>query len=294
MPQNELEERAREAVSRLESCEICPRHCRVNRLNDEKGFCRGERHARIYSYAPHFGEELPLVGTHGSGTIFLSGCNLACVFCQNYEIIQLDQGTKVRSVGLATMMIKLQDLGCHNINLVTPTHFVPQILEALIPARQMGLTVPLVYNSSGYDSVETLRLLDGIFDIYMPDMKYGSDEMAIKYSNAPEYTKFAKGAILEMHRQVGDLVIDENGLAARGLLVRHLVLPEGAAGTEEVVRFLSKEVSKNTYLNVMAQYRPEHMARGYSEINRPISVQEYREAARMAADAGLTRGLDIY
>ncbi len=294
MPQNELKERAREAVSRLESCEICPRHCRVNRLNDEKGFCRGERHARIYSYAPHFGEEPPLVGSHGSGTIFLSGCNMACVFCQNYEISQLDQGTKVRSVGLATTMIKLQDLGCHNINFVTPTHFVPQILEALNPARQMGLTVPLVYNSSGYDSVETLRLLDGIFDIYMPDMKYGSDEMALKYSNAPEYTKFAKGAILEMHRQVGDLVIDENGLAARGLLVRHLVLPEGAAGTEEVVRFLSKEVSKNTYLNVMAQYRPEHMACGYSEINRPISVQEYKEAARMAADAGLTRGLDIY
>jgi putative pyruvate formate lyase activating enzyme len=294
MHQNDLEERARDAVFLLESCEICPRHCRINRLKDEKGYCRGERHARIYSYAPHFGEEPPLVGTHGSGTIFFSGCNLACVFCQNYEISQLDQGKKVRSVGLAEMMIKLQDLDCHNINFVTPTHFVPQILEALIPARKMGLKVPLVYNSGGYDSVETLRLLDGVFDIYMPDMKYGSDEMALKYSNAPQYTKFAKAAILEMHRQVGDLAIDESGLAARGLLVRHLVLPEGAAGTEEVVRFLSKEVSKDTYLNVMAQYRPEHMACGYSEINRRISVQEYKEAVRMASDADLTRGLDIY
>jgi putative pyruvate formate lyase activating enzyme len=292
--QGVLKERAREAVSRLESCQICPRRCRVNRLKDELGFCRGERHARIYSYAPHFGEEPPLVGLHGSGTIFFSGCNLTCVFCQNYEISQLDQGTKVSAEGLAAMMIRLQDLGCHNINFVTPTHFVPQILEALTLAKEAGLTVPLVYNSGGYDSVETLQLLDGVFDIYMPDMKYGSDEMALRYSNAPEYTRFAKSAILEMHRQVGDLVIDEAGLAVSGLLVRHLVLPSGVAGTEEVVRFLSREVSGNTYLNVMAQYRPEHLACGYSELNRRTTVQEYREALRMAADVGLTRGLDIY
>ncbi len=293
LPLKTLEERASEAISRLESCQICPRYCRVNRLNGELGFCRGERHARIYSYAPHFGEEPPLVGTRGSGTIFFSGCNLACVFCQNYEISQLDQGTEVRAVGLATMMKRLQDLGCHNINFVTPSHYVPQILEVLILARVMGLNVPLVYNS-GYDSVETLRLLDGIFDIYMPDMKYGSDEMALKYSNATEYTKYAKAAILEMHRQVGDLVIDDDGIAVRGLLVRHLVLPEGAAGTAEVVRFLSQEVSRNTYLNVMAQYRPEYNACGYSDIDRSLTAQEYREAVQMAADAGLTRGLDIY
>ena len=242
MPKSELEDRAREAISRLESCKICPRYCRVNRLKSELGFCRGERHARIYSYAPHFGEEPPLVGTRGSGTIFFSGCNLACVFCQNYEISQLDQGTKVHAVGLATMMIRLQDRWCHNINFVTPSHYVPQILEALIAAREMGLTVPLVYNSSGYDFVETLRLLDGIFDIYMPDMKYGSDEMALKYSNAPEYTRYAKAAIQEMHSQVGDLEIDDDGVAVRGLLVRHLVLPGGAAGTADVVRFLSQEV----------------------------------------------------
>jgi putative pyruvate formate lyase activating enzyme len=289
-----LEYRAREAISRLESCKICPRNCRVNRLKGELGFCRGERHARIYSYAPHFGEEPPLVGTRGSGTIFFSGCNLACVFCQNYEISQLDQGIKVSAEGLATMMIRLQDRCCHNINFVTPSHYVPQILEALIAAREMGLTVPLVYNSGGYDSVETLRLLDGIFDIYMPDMKYGSDEMALKYSNAPEYTRYAKAAIQEMHGQVGDLEIDDDGVAVRGLLVRHLVLPGGAAGTAEVVRFLSQEVSGNTYLNVMAQYRPEYKACGYSELDRSITAQEYREAVRMAADAGLTRGLDIY
>ena len=294
LPQKTLEERASEAISRLESCQICPRHCRVNRLNDELGFCRGERHARIYSYAPHFGEEPPLVGTRGSGTIFFSGCNLACVFCQNYEISQLDQGTEVRAVVLASMMKRLQDLGCHNINFVTPTHFVPQILEALIIARSMGMTVPLVYNSGGYDSVETLQLLDGIFDIYMPDMKYGSDEMALEYSSAPEYTRYAKAAILEMRRQVGDLEIDDDGVATSGLLVRHLVLPNGSAGTAEVVRFLSQEVSMNTYLNVMAQYRPEYKACEYSDLDRSLTVPEYNEAVRMAADAGLTRGLDIY
>lgn len=294
MSQDILEERASEAVSRLESCQICPRRCRVNRIKDELGFCRGERHARVYSHAPHFGEEPPLVGVQGSGTIFFSGCNLACVFCQNYEISQLNQGAKVRAEGLAAMMIRLQDLGCHNINFVTPTHFVPQILEALALAKEAGLTVPLIYNSGGYDSVETLQLLDGVFDIYMPDMKYGSDEMALRYSDAPEYTGFAKAAILEMHRQVGDLKIDADGVAVRGLLVRHLVLPEGAAGTAEVVRFLSQEVSGNTYLNVMAQYRPEYKACGYSRLNRSITAGEYKEAVRMSADAGLTRGLDIY
>lgn len=294
MPHGVLEDRASEAVFRLESCQICPRQCRVNRLKDEKGFCRGERHARVYSYAPHFGEEPPLVGTRGSGTIFFSGCNLSCVFCQNYEISQLDQGTKVKSRGLALMMGRLQDLGCHNINFVSPTHFVPQILEALVEAKEAGLTIPLVYNSGGYDSVETLRLLDGVFDIYMPDLKYGSDEMALRYSNAPLYTKYAKAAILEMYRQVGDLEIDDDGLAVKGLMIRHLVLPEGAAGTSEVVRFLSEEVSENTYLNVMAQYRPEYKACGYLAIDRSITVREYRDAVQLAVSAGLTRGLDIY
>jgi putative pyruvate formate lyase activating enzyme len=290
----EHDKRAKEAISRLQSCKICPRCCGVDRLEGEVGFCRVERHARIYSYAPHFGEEPSLVGTHGSGTIFFSGCNLSCVFCQNYDISQLDQGMKTEANGLATMMVRLQELGCHNINFVTPTHFVPQILEALVVAREMGLNLPLVYNSGGYDSVDTLRLLVGIFDIYMPDMKYGSDEMAKKYSNAPDYASVARAAILEMHRQVGDLKVNEEGVAVRGLLVRHLILPIGIAGTEEVVRFLSEEVSKDTYLNVMAQYRPEHKACSYPELNRRITASEYMEAIRLTADAGLVRGLDIY
>jgi putative pyruvate formate lyase activating enzyme len=266
----------------------------VNRLKDERGFCRIGRLARVYSYAPHFGEEPPLVGTHGSGTIFFSGCNLACVFCQNYEISQMDQGRDVEAEGLARMMLSLQDRGCHNINLVTPSHVVPQILEALLLAREGGLEVPLIYNSGGYDSFNTLRLLEGIFDIYMPDMKYGFDEMALKYSGAPGYTAVARAAIREMHRQVGDLSMNEEGIAERGLLVRHLVLPGGLAGTEVVVRFLSEEISRNTYLNVMEQYYPEYNACSYPELERRITMKEYRDAVRLAAAAGLTRGLAIY
>jgi putative pyruvate formate lyase activating enzyme len=294
MPDSVLKERASNAISLLESCEICPRRCKVNRLKGEVGFCRGGRFAKVYSFSPHFGEEPPLVGFGGSGTIFFSGCNMGCVFCQNYDISQEDQGQKISAKALANMMIKLQDLGCHNINFVTPTHFVPQILEALIIAKENGLTVPLVYNSGGYDLVETLQLLDGIFDIYMPDIKYGSDEMSLKYSRAPEYTRYAKSAIKEMHRQVGDLLINKNGIATRGLMVRHLVLPNDVAGTAEVVRFLSEEISRNTYLNIMAQYRPIYTAFIHPELNRSITAKEYSNAIRLAADAGLTRALDIY
>lgn len=294
MPFEALKVRARQAVARLESCQICPRHCRVDRLKDEKGFCRIGRLSRVASYTPHFGEEAPLVGRGGSGTIFFAGCNLSCVFCQNYDISQMDQGQDVPAEVLARMMLRLRDSGCHNINFVTPTHVVPQILEALVLAGEEGLNIPLVYNSGGYDSAETLRLLDGIFDIYMPDMKYGSDELAIKYSHAPKYTEYAKSAIREMHRQVGDLVMDEDGIAVRGLLVRHLVLPEGSAGTAEVARFLSQEISKNTYLNIMAQYRPEYNACSHPELDRSITLQEYSEAVRLAAAAGLSRGLAIF
>jgi len=250
--------------------------------------------ARVASYTPHFGEEAPLVGRGGSGTIFFAGCNLSCVFCQNYDISQMDQGQDVSDEVLARMMLQLQDSGCHNINFVTPTHVVPQILGALVLAREAGLSLPLVYNSGGYDSVETLRLLDGIFDIYMPDMKYGSDELATKYSHAPKYTEYAKSAIREMHHQVGDLVTDEEGIAVRGLLVRHLVLPGGLASTAEVVRFLSEEISKGTYLNVMAQYHPEYNACSYPELDRRITPREYSEAVRLAAAAGLSRGLAIF
>ncbi len=294
MPPETLRERAEIALDRLESCDLCPRACGVNRLAGEEGYCRSGWLARVSSFTPHFGEEPPLVGAHGSGTIFMTGCNLACVFCQNYEISQLGEGKEVRPAKLAEMMISLQeDAGCHNINFVTPTHFAPQILEALVEAAEMGLSVPLVYNSGGYDSVETLRLLDGICDIYMPDAKYGSDDAAMKYSDAPDYTRVMKAAIREMHRQVGPLEIDDGGVAVRGLLVRHLVLPEGLAGTAEVMRFLAEEVSPETYLNVMAQYRPCYKARNYPELSRPITLREYAEAVNLARAAGLDRGLGI-
>lgn len=290
MPPDELRSRAEEAIRRLEHCEICPRRCGVNRADGELGFCRTGRLAKVSSAGPHYGEEPPLVGYHGSGTIFFAGCNLACVFCQNYEISQLDMGVEVTAERLAGIMMHLQLTGCHNVNLVTPTHVVPQILEALVIASEMGLSIPLVYNSGGYDSVDTLRLLDGIVDIYMPDAKYGSDEMAVRYSSAPGYVEVMKAAIREMHRQVGDLVI-ENGIAVRGLLVRHLVLPNNLAGTEEVVRFIS-ELSKNTYINIMDQYRPEYRADRYAELSRRITLSEYREALRLARAAGLSRGLE--
>ncbi|HPS92683.1 MAG TPA: radical SAM protein [Methanothrix sp.] len=291
MPQQVLQDRARAALARLEACDLCPRRCGADRSSGEVGFCRSGRKARVACYAPHFGEEAPIVGRGGSGTIFFSGCNLACVFCQNYEISQDDRGTEVDAQALAAMMLQLQDQGCHNINFVTPTHAVPQILEALLLARADGLALPLVYNSSGYDSVETLRLLDGIFEIYMPDAKYGSDEPALAYSCAPGYTKIMKAAIREMHRQVGDLVINEDGIARRGLLVRHLLLPGDAAGEAEVIRVLSEDISLGTYLNIMDQYRPEYHACSFPELCRPVSRQEYARALRMAAEAGLIRGL---
>jgi putative pyruvate formate lyase activating enzyme len=288
-----LQDRGRAALAHLAACDICPRCCGVDRLKDERGFCRSGRLARVAGFAPHFGEEAPLVGQNGSGTIFFSGCNLSCVFCQNYDISQEDAGREVSAASLADMMLSLQRQGCHNINFVTPTHVVPQILEALVLAREEGLSIPLVYNSSGYDCAKTLRLLEGIFDIYMPDAKYGSDEPALRYSNAPNYTGIMKEAISEMHRQVGDLVIDEDAIARRGLLVRHLVLPAEAARTEEVVRFLSQEISPNTYLNVMDQYRPEYHACRFSELCRPLREREYAHALRLAAQAGLIRGLAI-
>jgi putative pyruvate formate lyase activating enzyme len=291
MPRQVLQDRARAALSRLQACDICPRRCGADRSSGDVGFCRSGRNARVACFAPHFGEEAPLVGRGGSGTIFFSGCNLACVFCQNYEISQEDRGTEVDAQVLAGMMLQLQEQGCHNINLVTPTHVVPQILEALLLARAEGLAIPLVYNSGGYDSVETLRLLDGIFDIYMPDAKYGSDGPALAYSSAPGYTEIMKAAIREMHRQVGDLVIDADGIVRRGLLVRHLLLPGDAAGAAEVIRFLSEEISPSTCLNIMDQYRPEYQACRFPELCRPVSQEEYARALRMAAEAGLIRGL---
>jgi putative pyruvate formate lyase activating enzyme len=245
----------------------------------------------VSSYGPHFGEESPLVGQGGSGTIFFTNCNLKCVFCQNYSISQMGEGREVTAEELAAMMLFLQKRGCHNINLVSPTHVVPQIMEALELAVAEGLSVPLVYNSGGYDSVETLKLLEGIVDIYMPDMKYSHDETARQYSGIDNYPAVNRAAVNEMHRQVGDLEVDERGIATRGLLIRHLVLPHGLAGTEETTRFLAKEISLNTYLNVMAQYHPCHQAFRFPLLSRATTREEFAEAVDLTRRQGL-KGLD--
>ena len=284
-----LQGRIESALSILENCRLCPRHCEVNRLEGELGVCRTGRKAVVSSYSPHFGEEDPLVGREGSGTIFMTHCNLGCAFCQNYEISHLSEGVKVSSSDLAQMMLTLQRRGCHNINFVTPTHMVPQILEALQEAIEGGLKVPLVYNCGGYEEVDTLRLLDGIFDIYMPDFKFWDPEVAARFCSAPDYVEKACAAVKEMHRQVGDLTLDQEGIAQRGLLIRHLVMPEGLAGTREVMRFLANEVSKDTYVNVMSQYRPCGEAHNFPELRRPVTAGEFRDAVSMAQEEGIHR-----
>jgi len=278
----------------LEECRLCPRHCGVNRLAGESGECRITSRVVISSYGPHFGEEALLVGRHGSGTIFFTYCNLQCVFCQNYTISQLGEGRAVDREELAGMMLSLQAKGCHNINLVSPTHVVPFIVDALELAVSKGLYLPLVYNSGGYDSVETLGLLDGIIDIYMPDMKYSDGKVAEQLSGIKDYPKVNKAAVREMHRQVGDLQIDEEGVALRGLLVRHLVLPNRLAGTQDVVRFLAQEVSINTYLNIMAQYRPSYKAFDIPQLARPVLAQEFYGAIDLAHQQGLYRLDRVY
>jgi putative pyruvate formate lyase activating enzyme len=285
----ELDARVEHLRRILEACELCPRRCRVNRLQDQRGNCRTGLRAMVSSYGPHFGEEPPLVGHKGSGTIFFTNCNLTCVFCQNYPISQLGDGREVSAQELAAMMISLQRRGCHNINLVTPTHVVAQILEALAIALPAGLSIPLVYNCGGYESVDTLHLLDGIVDIYMPDMKYSDDETARQYSGIENYWSANSAAVKEMHRQVGDLQTDERGVATKGLLVRHLVLPHDLAGTREVVRFLAQEISRDTYLNVMAQYHPCHRACEFPLLNRPLTSEELKEAVSLARQYGLKR-----
>jgi len=284
-----LQERIQKAFAVLESCRLCPRNCGVNRLNGEFGFCETGRNAIVASYNAHFGEESPLVGRSGSGTIFISSCNLLCSFCQNYEISHGEEGDEVGPEQMAHMMVQLSQAGCHNINFVTPTHVVPQILEALPYAIELGLRVPLVYNSGGYDSWETLELLEGIFDIYMPDFKFWNKRWAGRYCDAPDYREAAISALREMHRQVGDLVMDERGIAYRGLLVRHLVMPNQVAGTEEIMEFLAKEISPHTYVNVMDQYRPCGSAHRDEFINRRLQSKEYRVAVSAAKRAGIER-----
>lgn len=285
----QLAEKIEKALRILEACSLCPRNCGVNRLKGERGVCRAGLLPEVSSYSPHFGEESPLVGDHGSGTIFMTHCNLRCLFCQNYSISHLGQGQEVSFKTLGMMMVELQRRGCHNINFVTPTHYVPQILKALPYAIERGLSVPLVYNTGGYDSVKTLELLEGVFDIYMPDFKYGDSRAAEEYSQASDYPQMARLAFKEMHRQVKDLVIDQRGIALRGLLVRHLVLPQGLAGTEEVMRFLAEEISKNTYVNIMDQYYPCGKIPPASPLNRRISEREFKEALEAAKKAGITR-----
>ena len=287
----ELKNRIDIAYSMLADCRLCPRECCINRLEGEKGFCKAGELAMVSSVGPHFGEEPPLVGRHGSGTIFFTNCNLDCIFCQNYDISHLGKGKEIDTSQLANAILSLQNLGCHNINFVTPTHYAPQILKALFVAIEDGLVVPLVYNCGGYESLEIIKLLDGIIDIYMPDIKYGDNDMAERYSKAKGYFDVAKSVITEMYRQVGDLSINKNGIAEKGLLVRHLVMPDSISGTEKALDFIAS-LSKNTYLNIMDQYRPQYKAYDYPKINRRITSEEFEKAIFLAKKAGLTRGFD--
>lgn len=296
---SELSQKVKKLYSLLEHCTLCPRKCGVNRLNNKKGFCGVGLMVLVSSVGPHFGEEPELAGRNGSGAIFFAGCNLGCLFCQNYNISHLKYGDEVSIKDLAKEMLILQRIGCHNINLVTPTHVVPQIIEAVTYAIEKGLDIPIVYNTGGYDSLDTIKILDGVIDIYMPDAKYSDSKVAKKYSSrscvqardkqAEDYPSIMKDAVREMHRQAGDLVADK-GIAVKGLLVRHLVMPFGLAGTKEIMHFIATEISKNTYINIMDQYRPCYKAAEFPEINRRITNKEYEEAIEIARSEGLWRG----
>ncbi len=290
----ELARRAREAVNALADCVCCPRQCHADRRQPDspQSYCRTGRLALVSSAFPHHGEEDCLRGWEGSGTVFFSQCNLRCVFCQNFDISWQGQGQPVTAEELADQMLSLQELGCHNINFVTPSHVVPQILEALLVAAQRGLRLPLVYNTGGYDQLETLRWLDGIVDIYMPDFKFWKPETGQELAKAGDYPEVARVAIKEMHRQVGDLVLDEHGLARRGLLVRHLVMPGGLDETREILQFLAREVSPNTFVNVMPQYWPEGLASRFPAIARPLAPREFRQAEKIAGEEGLRLARD--
>lgn len=286
---DEWDKRINTLYSLMLKCKICPRECGVNRLNDETGFCRSGKDIIISSISAHFGEERPLVGSGGSGTIFLTNCNLGCIYCQNYEISHLGYGRKTSIKDLAESMLFLQNKGCHNINLVTPTHFTPQIVKAVKAASENGLAVPIVYNCGGYESVETIKLLDGIIDIYMPDIKYSNDQFAQEFSCAPDYFIKCRKAVKEMHRQVGDLKT-EKGIAKRGLLIRHLVLPDDLAGSEKIMQFISGEISKDSYVNIMGQYHPAYNARNFDSLRRRPAIHEIDTAKNIAKRYGLHRG----
>jgi len=287
--EGKLAQRIKQAYAIFENCQLCPRKCGVNRQKGEKGFCRAPVKPVIFSYHPHFGEEMSLVGEKGSGTIFFSNCNLRCVFCQNWPIAHEGKGKEVQDEDLADRMLHLQKMGCHNINLVTPTHVMPNILNATRIALKKGLHLPLMYNTSGYEPLEILKMLEGIVDIYKPDMKYMDGEKAAKYSaGASDYPEVTKKAIVEMHRQVGVLKLDKRGIAIRGVIIRHLVMPNRVAGTEKFVKWMAETLPKSTYVNIMAQYRVEYKAYDYPEIARGITAQEFLEAMDSAEKYGLT------
>ena len=285
----ELSQRVQQAYAHLDACDLCPWECRANRNAGKMGLCRSGIRARVASYGPHLGEERPLRGSKGSGTIFFSRCNLRCQYCQNHEISQTDAGDEIEPEILAEIMLKLQTIGCHNINLVSPSHFVPQILAAVLLAAQAGLNLPLVFNSGGYDSIAALKLLEGVIDIYMPDMKYACLQIARSYSKARDYPRHNQAAVLEMHQQVGDLQIGDDGLARRGLIVRHLVLPNNLAGSSEILRFIAEKISPNTFLNLMDQYRPMYNARNFPKLKRPLRTEEYQQVLAESQSLGLYR-----
>ena len=288
-----LERKVDKALKILENCEVCPRRCNVNRVKNKLGICRIGRYAKVSSFFPHFGEEDCLRGWNGSGTIFFSFCNLKCVFCQNFEVSWIGEGIEVGPKEIAKMMIILQEKGCHNINLVTPEHVVPQILEAIPFAIEMGLNLPIVYNTSSYDSIESLKLMEGIVDIYMPDFKFFTPKLAKFYLTAEDYPKVAMAAIKEMHSQVGELKFDENGLALRGVLLRHLVMPGFLNETKKIMKWVANEISKDTYVNLMDQYYPAGMVlkqpEKYKKIARRITREEFNKAVEIARRFGLHR-----
>lgn len=286
----ELKKRIEKLLGLLDSCTLCPRMCGVNRRDGETGYCNSSLELKIASAFPHFGEERPLVGRKGSGTIFLSHCNLLCTFCQNYDISHLGHGEKVTVSRFAQLMIALQNQGCHNINFVTPTHFVPQIISALPNAIKMGLNIPLVYNCGGYESIRVIKLLRGIIDIYMPDVKFSRDEEARKYAAASGYFEVVKNVLKEMHDQTGDLIENSDGIAVKGLLIRHLIMPNNVAGSDTILKFIADEISKHSYVNIMDQYRPCYKAGQDKLINRAITGTEYRAAVNAAKEYGLHRG----
>ncbi len=285
-----LSQRVPKALKLLEDCTVCPRECHVNRMAGETSICGMDARLKVSSANLHFGEEPPISGYRGSGTIFLSGCNLTCAYCQNYPISQIRHGEYMTSAEVAEAMLELERRGAHNINFVTPTHYVPQLMESMLIAYRKGLSLPIVYNSSGYDKVESLRLLDGMVDIYMPDMRYSREESSLCYSQAKDYPEVNQAAIREMHRQVGDLLVDSEGIADKGLLVRHLVLPEGIAGSREIFEFLANEISANTHVSVMSQYFPANRAPRMPGINRRLKNSEFKEAVDAFHAAGLHNG----